>query len=844
MDTKPKLIFFQYRYGENLPEFLLIHKRKHVKCLSQFFDVVVINEDCDYGQVCDQHQPDVTLFESGVPLFSCQRPQVRNIQACPQVPRLGFLHADGFSEGRAGFLSDMDHWGIDTFFAIATTAAEHMPAIADRLFIWPTFADAGIFHDYGQWKNIPVLFTGNKNALYPWRHRIIKVVTKYYPSLVCPHPGYSPRKAATQVMTGVPYARMLNASWFVPACGTVAREVVRKHFEVPASKACLVTEQSPALEAAGFVDMRNCVFADDHNILEKIEYLFRHPDELNAIIDAGYQLVHSRHTLKHRDQMFQWFKLRQTLKSGQRIVQRNPFEPLQVVEGSPARANSHVIPSGWHLALLRQGDEKLWKGDLQEAESAYLKCLNYYGSMPEPLLRLALCNLYKGNAAAALSWIVKPIEFTLAEYKAADPDPVEWAYLIVSLLGRGKVDEAVRRGSEFPWLHHPELDRVRWAANLLHHHGQAVLGRPDEALTHRVSIHQLPIRSVTEWTEQLCIMLRACGQPELADRLVHRFQKSLSEPSSGGADAAALPKRGESPGAGRPGRGFLGFARRDSVGMFSRRRFYSKARMRVKHWLGPILHRLEAKYGDFLPYRLSNRKSDHLFSAVQGLAQDEDVKTALIVGAASQEGVTEAVLAGALENRNKPSVFCISGPRPQSVGSDAILPNRSGVKSYRLADSSPETFSAQLEETVRKIKEENQINCFDVLLIDGSELGRQSEGNGALDKDLADARFVVLNDISGVYNHRNYSGLLNNSQYVLVDHNPALRDGYAIFEKQSSGNGSGPKAVQSNGDHRAAADEPPCFAVGGAALCDSLPEPAPPASPRAEEARHGVTGDA
>ena len=104
-------------------------------------------------------------------------------------------------------------------------------------------------------KNIPVLFTGNKNALYPWRQQILRLVSKNYPSLICPHPGYSPLISAPHLMVGEPYARMLNASFFVPACGTVAREVIRKHFEIPACRSCLVTQRSAGLEAAGFVDM-------------------------------------------------------------------------------------------------------------------------------------------------------------------------------------------------------------------------------------------------------------------------------------------------------------------------------------------------------------------------------------------------------------------------------------------------------------------------------------------------------------------------------------------------------------------------------------------------------------
>ena len=212
MPHKPRLVYFQYKYDEQLPPFVLIHKDEHVKCLSEFFDVTVIHHDCDYQQICNQYEPDLTLFESGVPYLPSRRPRITNGRAYQHIPKIGLLHSDAFSEQRAGFLSDMDHLGIETFFAIATTAAEHTPAIAERLFVWPNFVDADVYHDYGQWKNIPVLFTGNQSALYPWRQLVDKQISKRYPSMHCPHGGYDPRSATPQLAAQVfPFVKQLTA---------------------------------------------------------------------------------------------------------------------------------------------------------------------------------------------------------------------------------------------------------------------------------------------------------------------------------------------------------------------------------------------------------------------------------------------------------------------------------------------------------------------------------------------------------------------------------------------------------------------------------------------------------
>jgi tetratricopeptide (TPR) repeat protein len=800
---KPKLLFFQYKYDEHLPAFLLTHKREHVQCLSEFFEVKVIDRDCDYLQICDEYGPDLALFESGVPFPSCQRPKIGNIRACPQVPKLGFLHSDGFCEGRAGFLSDMDHLGIETFFAIATTAAEHTPEISDKLFVWPNFVDPGVYRDYGQWKNIPVLFTGNHSALYPWRQKLAKIISSEYPSLISPHPGYTPRKAKTQAMLGEPYARMLNASWFVPACGTAAKEVIRKHFEVPGCNACLITEKSAAIEAAGFVDMANCVFADEHNVLDKLDHLFSHTDELEAIIAAGYRLVHSRHTLKHRDQIFQWFNLQKSLKANEKIVQMGPFEPLRIADKTIGPANSHFKSGGLLLALLRQGDEKLERGKYDEAENIYITCLNYYRFMPEPQLRLALCSLYKGQAKMALDRIIKPIQFTLAEYKAVDPDPVEWAYFIISLLCMGKVDDAAKRCGEFPWLRHPELDRARWLTRVLKSRGNAASLQLENAHQNRFSVHQLPGRSMQEWVQHVSAMLKTCGQSDLAETLRKCFPGQtppFQEIQVGTDSNREIPAtQDRNPSESLPRKAPFGLGRKDAIGFYKRRLFYQNALTTLKVALRNALHGLEAKYGYFLPYRFSESRHDEFFQAIQALTREEDIKTVLIAGAVRNEGSTEALLAGVLQNRHKPTAFCISILRHGFISLRKTLPDSPAVKWYGLSSSSSSaSLCEELDLAVKKIKQEHGINFFDVLLFDGSRSKHQLVGSDALNRELCEARFVILHDINNIDSQGNYDRLLNSRDHVLLEANPGLRNGYAIFEKKGSADSEVGKARQSS----------------------------------------------
>jgi len=794
--TKPKVIFFQYRYDSSLPEFLLIHKRDHVRCLAEFFDVTVIHEDCDYQQICDKYEQDLTIFEAGLNHLTCQKLKVTNINTHPEIPKIGFHNADGWCDARAGFLSDMEHWGIETFFSISLTAAEHTPEIADRLFIWPNFVDPQIYRDYGESKIIPVLLIGANTSLYPWRLKISRLVSEHFPTLICPFRGYSGRSNAGQVIWGEQYARTINASWFVPACGSIAKEAVRKHFEVPACRACLVTEESPALLAAGFVDMKNCVFADEYNILDRLEYLLKNPEKLEQIITAGHELVNSRHTIKQRDQILQWLNLHRFLKPGQKIVQANPFDRLSIVEESSGTKNAHITCNGLHLRLLQEGDEKLWAGKYDEAHTCFLTCANHMRWMPEPKLRLTLSSLYKGDAKMAMHWILPPIQYTLSEYKADDPDPVEWAYFIICLLCQGKLSAAVRRAKQFPQLRHPELDRVRRVVDALQTRQQIAPPEPDdEPRKRRYSIHQLPERSFAEWLEQIQVVLVACGQHELA--------AALPRSSDSGSDQVGLVRRPEKSGGIGCKEVHLASGKRKDLRFFNSRaasrrlwlkfrgrvsdnlnRLESRYGLNVRRRIRNVLRRLESRYGYFLPYHLSQKRNDEFFRAIQALTAQEEIRTALIVGAADAEESTRAFLAGIAANQNKPSVFCIKGSKSRRLGVPRRSATNAGARCYQIAAPSAHV-SEELEKTVQTIKQENHIGRFDIVMIDGSELGWRLRLSAKIGKELAGRRFVLLDDINSSCSHDVYQRLLENADYALIAQNPGLRDGYAIFRKAS-----------------------------------------------------------
>jgi tetratricopeptide (TPR) repeat protein len=782
---KPKLVFFQSKPDENLANFVLLHRLQHVKCLSFFFEVVVINEDCDYQQICDKYQPDLALFEHPGNFPSVHKLRIKNTHMCSHIPKVGLHNEDTWCSSRKAFITEMEQWGIETFFSICTTAAEHTPEIADNLFVWPNFIDAEVYRDYCVDKVIPILLTGASYALYPWRQKIYNLVSQNYPSLICPHLGYG-EGSAFRMLHGEQYARTINASWFVPTCGTVAKEIVRKHFEIPASKACLITEQSPALEAAGFIDMKNCVFVDEHNVLDKLDYLFRNLDELESVINAGYQLAHSRHTLKQRDQIFQWFTLHRNLKPDQKIIQTNPFESLIVVEKNSGIKSAHVICNGLHLTFLHKADENLWAGQYDEAEALYFKCLNHVSIMPEPKLRLALCSLYKGDAKTALEWLVSLIQPNLDDDRVSSPDPVEWAYCIISLLCLGKTDEAVRRCEQFSSINHPELNYIRRIISILRDGDNRYLLQHEQT-KRKYSIHILPERTFNEWIEQLCIMLRACQQDNLVEILINSINLGVdsSQPTKDNASAT------------------LSISEKYKVkrSIFSRillninpypfknqliikaRKGTSELRKKpvIKECFGGLKN-LQNWLGSSMRHGSLVQNNDEFFQNIQKITKGKEIKTVLVIGSSTEKNSTAVFLKAVLENVNKPTVCFISNEKTHidALQTQSLDLSDPAVNFYHVPSTSLENYQDQLKHSFQEIKKENKISVFDIILIDGLTTQFIPELN-----EFDESTFIVIDNTNTLEGHKYQQNLIADMRYSIEFQNPCLRGGYAIFRRIS-----------------------------------------------------------
>jgi FkbM family methyltransferase len=88
--------------------------------------------------------------------------------------------------------------------------------------------------------------------------------------------------------------------------------------------------------------------------------------------------------------------------------------------------------------------------------------------------------------------------------------------------------------------------------------------------------------------------------------------------------------------------------------------------------------------------------------------------------------------------------------------------------------------SGVLVNGIKEIKKQNDIDVFDAVLIDGSEF----TGSAELE-EIYGAKIIILDDINTFKNYRNHNKLLTDPNYALVARNYFIRNGYAIFKKNT-----------------------------------------------------------
>jgi radical SAM superfamily enzyme YgiQ (UPF0313 family)/ADP-heptose:LPS heptosyltransferase len=229
----------------------------------------------------------------------------------------------------------------------------------------------------------------------------------------------------------------------------------------------------------------------------------------------------------------------------------------------------------------------------------------------------------------------------------------------------------------------------------------------------------------------------------------------------------------------------------------------------------PVLSFIDSELNRVLPPEI---KDDELYYLIQELSRTERVSTVLEIGSSAGGGSTEAFVKGLSENPHGAAcLYCMEVSTPRYAELARRYADKSFVHCYNTSSTplkgfpSPEQVEAFYystktslnsyplervlgwltqdinyvrcagvdEDGIERIKRENGIDCFDMVLIDGSEF----TGKYELDK-VYGARIILLDDINGFKNYDNYQRLVADPDYDLIAESWKIRNGYAAFKKK------------------------------------------------------------
>lgn len=212
-------------------------------------------------------------------------------------------------------------------------------------------------------------------------------------------------------------------------------------------------------------------------------------------------------------------------------------------------------------------------------------------------------------------------------------------------------------------------------------------------------------------------------------------------------------------------------------------------------------------------------KNDMFYTALKMMGSNPQIMDILEIGSSSGQGSTEAFVEGIRSRPNKDSVrlFCMEISKERFANLAKTYSGDTFVKCYNMSSVALGEFPSREEvvnfynstrtllnaypiETVlgwlqgdidyvvssgldfngiNRIKEQNGINYFDLVLIDGSEFTGEREYHA-----IAGARIIALDDVNAHKCFNAYQILKNHVAYRLVVENLQLRNGFAIFERK------------------------------------------------------------
>ena len=504
-ESKPRLLYFNGPWDYLSERLIASYIVPFRRLLDQDFEVISIEGDCDLSDEVEKYRPDAILFHTGTESNNEREVTITRADSYREIPRMGYMYRDPISPSRIAPMNRMAKWGVDQIFTCNRQSDSPIPFFKDSLYV-PWWVDDTVFRDYGEAKTYPITLAGagwlSAQFFYTWRKPIFAQLVLRFPIF---HVPVFENHKSRDAFVGVNYARLLNQSLCAAGCGSVNRYLTLKLLEIPASRCCLITEETEVLKAIGFVDGVNCIFADEKNVLQKVQAIFDDPTRLQKITDAGFELVHRCHTQRQRRMFIEWFRLWKSRQPAQKIVQVHPLEPLQIIGHDSPTPECRFPTESPVFEALHAGYRLIAESNWSEAYAKFKWVLGVIAYVAEARLGAGICALHSNDLQMASKHLTANLDNQTELRITRHPDVISIAYLAVVLVKMNAMKDAVdvlRRSLGFK---HPALNSLCWLLAIRH---KALKSRDpmfdvaegDETTTIQ-TVHLLPATGFHGWLE-------------------------------------------------------------------------------------------------------------------------------------------------------------------------------------------------------------------------------------------------------------------------------------------------------------------------------------------------------
>ncbi|MEO6004648.1 MAG: glycosyltransferase [Opitutus sp.] len=510
MKSRPRLLYFNGPWDYLGDRMIAAYMDPFRRLLEQDFEVISVQGDRNLRKEVEEHRPDMILFHTGTESDKEREIRIIETNAYPEIPRIGYMYRDPISSSRIAAVNRLLRWGVHQTFTCFRPSDAPSRFFENTIYV-PWWIEEDLYKDYGLTKDYPISLTGagwlSGRFFYTWRFPIFSQLISRFPVF---HVPVLENHQSGNAYIGERYARLLNQSMFSAGCGSVNRFLTLKPLEIPACRCCLIAEETEVFKAIGFKDGVNCVFADESNVGSKVQALLDNPDRLQQITDAGYELVHQQHTTRSRRMFIEWYHLWKAKGPGQRIVQINPLQPLQLVDEN-ARPMYEFPSENPLVETLRAGYDLFAQKRWKEALAKFENVLGIIPYVAEARLGAGICQFHLHRLDLAQQHLLYNIQTQIRQKTDAWPDVINQAYLAIVWIKMGRRDSAIALLAQRSDLRHPALNSLRWLVASK----KAELRRKEPAFqivegdeTQNVeTLHVFPARTFAEWDAVWCELL-------------------------------------------------------------------------------------------------------------------------------------------------------------------------------------------------------------------------------------------------------------------------------------------------------------------------------------------------